>query len=234
MQTITLPVGTTLAQAFPDDVTDVEKIVYQHVLDAAAPGAACKLPYYSDGRPNQPGVTVSQGWPAYPGKIPAIGVAEGTESEDQAQQTLSGGLVDDVVAYDTNGALIGSASYFSEPLYTPIVVILIHENRDERDRLHNQLRLVMTSLRRSLPAEHPRIRMVNVDAEKSEVSGGPPAADKPFLIYTSVFTVHTHQEILQAENVSSGGTVVISPITQVDLDVKTVDPTTLASYSDDE
>src|SRR3712207_940388 len=141
--TITVPNGSTLAQAFPNYLYDPEQAVYDVVNAAAAPGASCKLPYFADGRANQPKVEVVRGWPAYPGSVPAIGIAAGTESEDKQRELASGGFAEDLIAYSANGALVGSASYYAEPLYAPVVVELIHENRDERDRLHDQLRLVL-------------------------------------------------------------------------------------------
>jgi hypothetical protein len=48
-------------------------------------------------------------------------------------------------------------------------VQLIHENRDERDRLHNELRRVLAPLKRRLPARDPQIHRTKVSSEKQDV-----------------------------------------------------------------
>jgi hypothetical protein len=226
-----------LADAFPTILPDPEKLVYEYLHDAVgAPGPdgqpqhritfpeggavpltlplefdqPPELGFYQD-RPG-PAIPVVRGWPAYPGKIPTIGVASGNEGEDQQQESEAAGFAGDVYALDANGQVVGSASYFAEALYIPVIVQLLHENRDERDRLHRQLRRVLVPLRRKLPGRDPQIKKVKVEAEKAEVSGGPPEVDQPFLVYLSVFTVHVWCEMLEATDVT-GADGVIGSIT---------------------
>lgn len=222
-----------LARMFPTHLVDVERTIYEFV-DAAArqnlPSGLPALSFYADReRAAQEGrrVDVVRGWPVYPGVVPAIGVAAGTETEDQQHESLAGGFAGTVYAHDgvefpadgsglslayrtelprmgyidLTGPPIAAADYYAEPLYNPIVVELIHENRDERDRLHNELRRILRPMRRELLASSSLIRFVRVDAEKGETNAGPPNADEPLLIYTSVFTVHVYHEMLEARDV---------------------------------
>lgn len=152
----------------------------------------------------------------FPGTVPAISVGLGNDSEDQALGHEGGGFAGDVYAVDAQGNVIGSASYFSEPLYASIVVQLIHENRDERDRLHNELRRVLAPLKRRLPQRDPQIHRTAVSSEKQDV----PMDEQPMLMYVSIFTVEVWFEMLQAIDVTgTEGIVSDLPITL------TIDPT---------
>lgn len=198
-----------LAAAFPTQVIDVERLVYEYVRDAAAQGVASGLPalsFYPDrARSATEGrkVPVAKGWPAFPGKVPAIGVAAGPETEDQQHDSIEGGFAGTVYATDTvTGLVVGAADYYAEPIYSPIIVTLMHENRDERDRLHVELRRLLNPLKTDLLRASPRINRVRLDAEKSEQDGGPPQAEQPFWLYFSLFTVHVYHEMLEARNVA--------------------------------
>lgn len=196
-----------LSQLFPTLLPDPEKLVYEYVKDATEQGLPSGVPslsYYADrARSQAEGLTIPvvPGWPAYPGKVPAIGVAAGPETEDQQNDQQQGGFVGSVVHHDEQGNIVGGADYYSEPLYATVIVELIHENRDERDRLHNELRRLLFPLRTALPAADAKVKRVRVDAEKTESSGGPPVAEQPFTVYISIFTVHVYFEMLEARNV---------------------------------
>lgn len=200
-----------LSEALPSILPDCEALVYEFVkaaTEALLPNGQPALSFYADrARAAAEGLTIPvvRGWPAYPGKVPAIGVAAGTESEDNQHQTTVGGFAGTVYATDSDtGEKVGAADYYAEPLYVPVIVELIHENRDERDRLHNELRRILFPVRSKLPAAEPRglIRKVTLDAQKDEVTEGPPVVDEPFTIYTSIFTVHVYGEMLDARNVT--------------------------------
>jgi hypothetical protein len=188
-----------LAAVFVTRMPDPEQLVYDYIAAAAAgnlPAGAPSLGFYADqARALAEGtrIDVVRGWPLYPGRVPAIGVATGDEGEDPAQQTIQGGFVGTLPALDDAGNVVGLADYYEEPLYIPVVVQLIHENRDERDRLHNQLRMVLTPLRTWLPTQDPLIRQVRVDMSKDEASSdGPPVSEMPFTVYMSIVTVHVY------------------------------------------
>jgi hypothetical protein len=143
------------------------------------------------------GIPVVRGWPAYPGKVPSVGVALGNDSDDQATDVMEGGFAGDISVADPDGNPIVTGSYYSESLYSTIVVELIHENREERDRLHDELRRVLFPLRRRLLNRSPLMRSVRLDAEKDEL----PMDESPFVIYASIFTVHVYYEMLVAQDV---------------------------------
>jgi hypothetical protein len=63
-------------------------------------------------------------------------------------------------------------------------------------------------MRRKLPAMYGQIKKVTIDSEKADQHVGPPAAERPFTIYVSIFTVHVYHEFMQAENVTDGSTVI--------------------------
>jgi hypothetical protein len=203
--------GPTLAlgAAFPTRIPDPETLVWTYCKSAAAgtlPSGAPALQFYADqARALAEGrvIDVVQGWPAYPGVVPVIGVGSGNEGEDPAQATISGGFVGELLAYEADGVtVLGAADYYSEPLYIPVIVMLVHENREERDRLHNQLRMVLTPLRTYLPLVDAQIKRVTVDMQKDEMSSdGPPVSDLPFLVYTSITTVHVYCEMLSPRNI---------------------------------
>lgn len=196
--------STELADLFPTILPDPEQLVYEYVVAAAANGLASGVPaltYYADRDREQPTIPVVRGWPAYPGSVPSIGVAAGPETEDQQHDGTDAGFAGTVVHRDEQDEIVGGADYFSQPLYTTVMVMLIHENRDERDRLHNELRRILFPLRSYLPAQDGQVRRVRVDAEKTEESGGPPIAEAPFVVYISLFTVHVYSEMLEARNV---------------------------------
>lgn len=145
-------------------------------------------------------IQVVRGWPAYPGILPAIGIAVGPEPEDETEDGIGGGYAGQSVLYYDDGSLFGSCDYYSEPYSSTIVVELIHENRDERDRLHDELRRILFPLRSKLLARDPKLRKVHMDAERTELSDE--ISNKPFLIYASIFTVQVWGEMLVAENVT--------------------------------
>jgi hypothetical protein len=81
-------------------------------------------------------------------------------------------------------------------------VLLIHENRDERDRLHNQLRMVLTPLRTWLPTQDPLIKQRHRRHEQGRgLSDGPPVSEQPFTVYQSIVTVHVYCEMLTPRNI---------------------------------
>lgn len=205
-------------QVFPTRIPNVEQLVYDHVYACTRPGVdvgddvALRLPVeltspadlevfagvQPDGSPERPFMPVVRGWPVYPGKVPQIGVAAGADTTDQATDHESGGFAGDVVAVDRTGRPVASASYYSHPIFTEVVVELIHENRDERDRLHAMLRRVLFPLRRRLPVMSELVRNVTVSAERQEL----PLDEQPIVIYVSVFTVQVWSEMLEATDVT--------------------------------
>ena len=209
--------GDTLAgDLFPSVVPSPEVLVYEHLQAAThwhlrfGEEVAVTLPHAFDRPPelsyfahrDGPSIPVVRGWPAYPGKVPAIGVAGGNESADSQVAIESSGFAGDVAALDPSGNVVATASYFAYAIYSTVIVQLLHENRDERDRLHDELRRILAPLQRRLPGEEPRIKKVQVDAEKAEVDGGPPVAKDPFTVYLSIFTVHVWHEMLEAVDVT--------------------------------
>ncbi len=204
-----------LGDIFPTYIPDPERLVYEMVRSAVGsfilfpdqPGWGIRLPatfknppllsFYGDQRETQRSIEVVRGWPEYPGVVPAIGVQIGNESEDDQYIGISASFAGERTAVDDDGELLGTADYWSQPLYSPVIVELIHENRDERDRLHNELRRVLFPLARRLPMRDALIKRVRVDAEKQEL----PMEDQPRPIYVSVFTVHVYYEMLEAANV---------------------------------
>jgi hypothetical protein len=143
------------------------------------------------GIPNNP-IKVVRGWPTYPGAIPQIGVAIATENEDGAGRLGQGGFAGDAFATDQDGNIVASAAYYAEPLYSVIVVELIHENRDERDRLHDQLRRRLYPLRHLVPASSAIVKELQVQSEKQDL----PVDEQPNTLYISVFTVEVWTEAL--------------------------------------
>jgi hypothetical protein len=144
-----------------------------------------------NGLKNSP-ITIVKGWPAYPGAIPQIGVAIATENEDGAGRLGQGGFAGDSYARDREGNIVASCAYYAEPLYSVVVVELIHENRDERDRLHDQIRRRLYPLRHIAPSSSAVIKELQVQAEKQEL----PVDEQPLTIYVSVFTVEVYSEAL--------------------------------------
>ena len=164
-----------------------------------------------NGIPNAP-VMIIKGWPTYPGQIPSIGVAVATENEDGAQRLGQGGFAGDAYAYDEQGNITATCAYYAEPMYSVVVVELIHENRDERDRLHNQIRLALYPLRHIVPGSNPLIKEIQLQSEKQEL----PVDEQPLTLYISVFTVEVWSEALIPTE------VIISPAVVERIDV-TVD-----------
>lgn len=199
-----------LSEALVTRIPDPEQLVYEYVAQAAQQGLPSGVPalsFYADrARAQAEGrrIDVVRGWPAYPGVVPAIGIASGTEGEDQQHQVMQGGYAGEVLAYNDGGQVIGAADYYSEPLYVPVIVQLIHENRDERDRLHEELRRVLFPIRSTLPRTDPQVKRVTLDGTKDEVSEGPPVVQAPFTVYISIFTVHVYCEMLEPRNIVAG------------------------------
>src|SRR4051794_39123697 len=87
-----------LAALFPTKPPDPEALVYEYVAAATADGLASGVPalsFYADrARSAAEGrkISVARGWPAYPGVVPAIGVASGPETEDQQHEAEQGGF----------------------------------------------------------------------------------------------------------------------------------------------
>lgn len=144
-----------------------------------------------NGVKNSP-IKVVRGWPAYPGMIPQIGVAIVTENEDGASRLGQGGFAGDAFARDAEGNIIASCAYYAEPLYSVVVVELIHENRDERDRLHDQLRRRLYPLRHLVPSSSAIVKELQVQSEKQDL----PVDEQPNTLYVSVFTLELWTEAL--------------------------------------
>lgn len=200
---------------FPTILPDPELLVYEHIVAATswhvrfgdeqpltlplAFNQPPELRYFAERE--GPTIPVVRGWPAYPGEVPSIGVAGGTDSVDDQNQPESSGFAGDVAAMDADGNVVATAAYFAHTIYTTVIVQLLHENRDERDRLHSELRRVLVPLQRRLPGQDPRVRKVRVDSERQDVDGGPPVSKEPFIVYLSIFTVHVWHEMLEAVDV---------------------------------
>lgn len=241
MPNFTSPViGTgdpSLGDLFPATYPEVERFVYEYVLEAAQPGAIAfgsstsqTLPQ-TFGRPaplslfaERAGaqIPVVRGWPPFPGKVPAIGVAVGTDTTDDQLEQMSGGFAGTVERHAPDGTFLGSADYYTEPIYSPVMVVLIHENRDERDRLHAHLQALLFPLRRKLPDRSAQIRKVRVDGEKQEAQ----LDEQPFVMYVSVFTVHVYYEMWVPEDVTGpdGQILAVEPIVHPGVYVPATDP----------
>jgi hypothetical protein len=144
-----------------------------------------------NGIKNSP-IVIVKGWPAYPGQIPQIGVAVASENEDGSQRLGQGGFAGDAYARDEEQNIVASCAYYAEPLYSVVIVELIHENRDERDRLHNQIRRALYPLRHLVPSSNPLVKELQVQSEKTDL----PVDEQPLTIYVSVFTVECWTEAL--------------------------------------
>lgn len=232
---------------FPTIVPEPEKLVYQFLLEACGGTSAQEgteppegvIAFPEDqGTPvalpasfGAPALMISgpegpralplvRGWPTYPGKIPALGVAIGTETEDDEDEGLAGGFLGDAIAKTKNGEILASASYYAQRVYGTVIVELISENRDQRDTIHTQIRTVLAPLKRRLPSLDKRILRASVDSEKQEVEGGPPENEQPFVVYCSVFTVHCWYEMWQAENVTGNDGVFSTEPFIIELEAK--------------
>lgn len=151
------------------------------------------------GHPVKP-IPVVRGWPAYPGAVPQIGVAVATENEDGSEKLGQGGFAGDVFAQDQNGKITATCAYYAEPLYSTVVVELIHENRDERDRLHNMIRRRLYPLRHMIPSAYSTVKEIAIQSEKQEL----PVDEQPLTIYVSLFTVEMWAEALIPTTVLTG------------------------------
>lgn len=227
---------------FPTMIPEVEKIVYQTVLDACSSrmifpteGQGIPLPaafsippsiglfagkdstYTIPAGPNAgqpiPPIPVVRGWPAYPGVVPAIGVAESTSTEDSAERGTAGGFAGDVNAVDELGNIVATCAYYAEPLRITVVVELIHTNRDERDRLSEQLWRTLLPLRRSISDQSPQVRDVQLGSEKQDL----PIDEQPIVMYVSVFTIEVDAEALVPTEIvtAAAGGVITQVITTI-------------------
>lgn len=217
-----------LSRLFPSLVPEPEKLIWEYVHDATQYRAVfpeqltmgLTLPAAFNVAPDIDSasgtIPVVRGWPAYPGEVPAIGVAMGPETEDPGEGGMAGGFVGDAYILDNpvSRNILATASYFAEPLYSQTIVELIHTNRDERDRLHNELRRILFPLRRILPSRSGLIWKVQVDAEKQEIDQD----EAPIVAYVSIFTVHVWFEMWTATDVATSDAIV----EQINV---TVDPT---------
>lgn len=235
-----------LSRLFPTIMPQVEQIVYQTVNDACQTratfppdGQGLPLPLSfrtpdislflgkdgtytipagtNAGQPIPP-IPVNRGWPAYPGEVPAIGVTEAESNEDPAERLSQAGFAGDVYATDALGNVLATCAYYSEPLRWTVVVELIHVNRDERDRLHDQLRRVIYPLRQVIGDSSEQVWDVTVSAEKQEL----PIDEQPLVMYLSLFTVEVTGEALIPTEIVTGGAierldVTVTP-TQIDQD----------------
>lgn len=177
-------------------------------------------PMFGQAPPNAPAqpatvppILVVRGWPAYPGAIPAIGVCETNTSEDDGETAIDAGFAGDVYATDQLGNVIATAAYYAEALSVTVVVELIHLNRDERDRLHDQLYRVIYPLRRLLPSSSSQISEVKVSNEKQEL----PVPEQPDPMYVSIFTVMVACEVLIPTEIVANGMVeqIITAVTPI-------------------
>lgn len=142
-------------------------------------------------------------------KLPAIGVALAPESEDGSDRLAQGGFAGDLNATDEDGKIVATCAYYAEPLFSVIIVELIHENRDERDRLHNHIRARLYPLRHLAPETYGTIKELQVQSEKQEL----PIDEQPLLLYVSIFTVEIWSEALMPTTVLTGGAGVVGEVT---------------------
>lgn len=184
--------ATQTCAFFPEEETGLPfPIEFTHPPDLGLFAGKDESYLQANGKPIPP-VTVVRGWPSYPGAVPQIGVAIATENEDASERLGQGGFAGDIYARDQDGNIVASAAYYAEPLYSVVIVELIHENRDERDRLHNQLRRRLYPLRHLAPDRTPIVKEVQVQSEKQDL----PVDEQPLVIYVSVFTVEMWSEAL--------------------------------------
>lgn len=145
-------------------------------------------------------IPVIRGWPTIPGVFPSIGVAVATENEDGSEKLGQGGFAGDVYAQDEDGTITASAAYYAEPLYSTVIVELVHENRDERDRLHNMIRRRLYPLRHIIPSNYSQVKELAVQSEKQEL----PLDEQPYMVYVSLFTVEVWAEALIPTTILAG------------------------------
>lgn len=225
-------VPNDLGALFPTVIPAVELAVYEHVLAATqahtvfpSEGSGLAFPVvfnvlpqvslYRDkdgsytvpagpdaGQPIPP-IPVVRGWPPFPGAVPSIGVAEASSEDDGSEDTIQGGFAGDVTALDGNGNPVATCAYYAEPLLVTIVVELIHVNRDERDRLHDQLRRVIFPLKHLLPERSSQIRHVRLSAEKQDL----PQDELPRPIYVSLWTLAVGCEALIPTEITASTTI---------------------------
>jgi hypothetical protein len=228
-----------VASLFPTYLPNAEQIVWDTLNDSTQTGAffpedseqGIPLPFafetppaiglFADTDPetyptvngitNSP-IKIVKGWPAYPGVIPAIGVAIATENEDASERLGQGGFAGDAYARDEGDNIVATAAYYAEPLYSVVVVELIHENRDERDRLHRQLRRVLYPLRHIVPSSNALVKELQVQSEKQDL----PVDEQPLTVYVSVFTVEMWSEALIPTEVQINPTVIDRMTVQVE------------------
>lgn len=126
-----------------------------------------------------------------------------TTSEDDAERTAQAGFAGDVYATDDQGNVLATCAYYAEPLMVTVIVELIHLNRDERDRLHEQLYRVVYPLRHLLPSSSAQVREVRINSEKNEL----PVDEQPLTMYVSLFTVEVAAEALIPSEIVPGGVI---------------------------
>lgn len=239
------PVGD-LASLFPTILPQVERIVYETIQDACSTrtvfpeeGQGLPLPAEFSILPDVglfrgmdstyplpvgrnagdpvPQIPVIRGWPAFPGALPAIGVAEAQTAEDQSERALQAGFAGDAYATDDLGNVLATCAYYSEPLVTTVVFELIHSNRDQRDRLQDQLLRVVYPLRRRLSRLSAQTFDVHIAAEKQDL----PVDEQPNVIYVSVFTLEIHFEALIPSEITTDAVITELAITVTPTEVPT-------------
>ena len=208
-----------IGRLFPTVIPDCETIIWQALNDAtkasvpfpedvegqgiflpaafSTPPGLALIPGMDETYPPVGGneivpIPIVRGWPTLPGVLPKIGVATTIENEDGTERLGQGGFAGDLDALDEEGKVIATCAYYAEPLYSTVIVELIHENRDERDRLHRHLRARLYPLRHQVPETYGTVKELSVQSEKQEL----PVDEQPYTIYASVFTIEMWSEAL--------------------------------------
>lgn len=201
------------ATTFPTRSPDVGQYVLEYVQDLAVEGLADGAPalsFYADPAQSvaeQKAIAVVPDWPVYPGEVPVLGVARGPQPAGSSSSG-AGVLAGEVVAVDeATGIPYASATYYVHAQSAEIVVELLHDDRGERDRLHDALQRGLAPLGRVLQQRDPLVRDVTVTGRKRELEPEAPASVVPATLHLSVFSVLVNYELLEAHDVGGPDSV---------------------------
>jgi hypothetical protein len=195
-----------LSAAFVTRLPTPRRLVYDYVKAAAARYAAAGRPALSStptprARRRGRKIDVVRGWPAYPGKVPAIGVGAGprarTPRSSRSRAASSAARRHDSRRRaDRRRRLLRRAALHPRRRAA-------HPRKPRRARPAAQpAALVLTPLRTLLPDPGRPDQARHVDMIKDELLGRHPPADRAaVLIYQITFTVHVYCEMLTPRNI---------------------------------